>query len=174
MKRVELTRSAAATLLAVAAFLFINIVPAYAAPADVYLKKDGYPISFWAWMGGVSGSGSPLYMYVEYVPTTVMKEHKDGALWIHDSANTATISIGTGEWGTLPSVVLYQGTGSIVLQGLWTYDPDTGWFWPSEERMNWHIMATVLDSEGNEWTLYWQLVRRNGKVNETYRFEPAN
>jgi hypothetical protein len=177
MKHAATTKNRAShaiLLLGITTFLLATVSSSVAAPADVYLKKDGFPIQFWAWMGGAAGSEAPLYMYVEYAPTTVMKEHKDGTLWIHDCDNSAIVTIGYGEWGSLPTDIVYQGTGSITLQGLWTFDPETGWFLPSEERMNWHVMGSVFDADGNEWKLHWQLVRRNGEVNETYRFEPLN
>jgi hypothetical protein len=112
-------------------------------------------------------------MWIESFPAWTFKDQADGSLWWKASANIASVHIGTlvPETGLLGEV-LFSGTGSIVNVGLWVPTVD-GWFMPSEERMNLHIMATVFDDDGNEWALYWQYVMRDGKVNETYRFEPA-
>ena len=160
-------------LMAAVGLWIAHITPASAAPAEVFLKKDGFQIVFSWWTGGWNGTG-PEYMWVAYVPTTVIKAQKDGSLWIHDCAHNATITIGTGEQYSEPSDVIYKGTGSITLEGLWTFDEETDWFMPGEERMNWHIMGTVFDTQTDgAWKLFWQYVKREGKLMETYRFEPV-
>jgi hypothetical protein len=173
MKALRTHASLVAPLL-VAAGLLLNVSPTSAAPAQIWHKKGGFVITLMLYTGGW-GSTGPEYMWIEYVPNTVMKDQKDGSIFIHDCDNSATISIGTGDGSySPPGEVFYAGTCSIVLEGLWALDPETGWFLPSDERMNWHIMATVFDTEEDEWTLYWQFVMRDGEWNETYYFEPAN
>jgi len=174
MKTLKPHAGLAACILAAAGLLLANLSPAFGAPAQIWHKKGGFVITLKLFTGGW-GSTGPEYMWIEYVPNTVMKDQKDGTLFIHDCDNSALITIGTSDEDYAPpSEVSYEGTCSIVLQGLWTLDPATGWFLPGEDRMNWHIKATVSDAEGNEWALFWQYVMRDGKMNETYRFEPAD
>ncbi len=165
----------AAPLLVAAVMLLADVATSLAAPAQVWHRKGGLMIPFTLPVGGW-GSTASEYFYIEAVPGTVMKERADGSLFIHDSDNDAPITIGTGD-DTLspPTAVLFTGTASVLDEGIWVPTPgQPGWYSPSEERMNWHIKATVVEvATGEVWKLDWQLVVRDGEVNETYRFEPV-
>ncbi len=173
--RIQTRAYLAVPVLVAAVMLVADFTTSLAAPAQVWHRKGGLMIPFALPMGGW-GSTAPEHFYVEAVPATVMKELKDGSLFIHDSDNDAPITIGTGDDPLLPpTVVLFTGTASVLDEGIWVPVPDQpGWYSPSEERMNWHFMATVTEvATGKVWKLDWQFVMRDGEWNETYRFEPV-
>jgi hypothetical protein len=165
---------------AMLAFLWLGSAITPGAPAEVYHKKDGAQIVLTAWMGGAAGTGFPVYFWIEYVPNTVVRVQEDGTYWIHDCANEATVTIGTNpkymnptkDPEGAPSEVLYRGSGSIILAGIYS-DPGTGWLIVGE-TMNYQIKATVVDvNTGAVWKLFWHAVERKGEWSDTFRFEPV-
>jgi hypothetical protein len=179
MKTFANSRFQAAWPVAAVSFLLLASAAALAAPAEVYHKKDGAVIMFTGWMGGEHGSG-PVYFWLQYVPNTVVKTQEDGSYWIHDCSNEAIVIIGTNpdyvdskeDPQAPPSEVLYTGTGSVSLAGIWI-DPGTGWLIVGD-KMNYQFKATVVDAHnGRVWKLFWHAVERDGEWTETFTFEPV-
>ncbi len=155
------------------ALLVSGLAAVAAAPVDVqvYQKADG-PLIVLNLDQPTTQVVPSARIWIEYVPHTVWKDMPDGSVWIQDCDNNATFTIGTGEdTSAKPTHVLYQGSGSIIDIGLWVLQGN-GWLAPGD-KMNYQIMATVVDSSGQAWKLHYHAVVRGGVWDEKFRFEPV-
>lgn len=169
----------AAAILLLAAY----VIPSLAGPPVVSNKKDGGGWRMSWWLGGWQGDGGSdkLYFWMDFGPwNSVFRQTPDGLYWFHDSKSKGTVviaSAGPGEDANTPphdSDIRYVGVGSMVDTGFWKENENDPSLVDPTEKMTWTIKATVKDVvTEEEWRLEWHLVLRDGKWNETYRFEPV-